>query len=112
MSTIRKISLLYRTQRSEAREKKAAKIHAADLVQYQQMIKLGLIKPPKFVERTARMALPREDLIARLTTRKWARGMSEDLIRLTYASRGHRIGRGKVIEVARLPGKKEPAHVA
>lgn len=113
MSTIRKVSLAFRIARQEAREKRATEIQAADLEAYQRMLKLGLIKPPKFVERTARMELPRQDLIARLLAkRKWVRGMSEDEVRATLRRRGHRVGIGKPIEIARLPGKKAPTHVA
>lgn len=108
MSTIRTLSLLYRTQRAERREALAAQAVAAQQKLFEAMLKSGKIKLPAMVERTGRMVLPRERLV-QLTRAKWARdtGFAVDTMLGATALRayGHRSGYGKQYEVVTIPRK-------
>lgn len=106
MSTIRRVSAVYRAQRQKKREVKAAEARAAQEKLFETMLKAGQIKPPPPMrERNARMVLPRERLVE-LWRGKWTRltGFLADkaLAATALRAHGHRSGWGQPYEVQRL----------
>jgi hypothetical protein len=100
MSTMRKISAEHRAERQAKREKAADAARAAQLAAFQELLKLGLVKPPVMRDHGAMMQASRQYLLERIMKRKKLPTLAAaaDYLR----ARGHRVGT-KLHEVKRMP---------
>lgn len=100
MSGVWKLSAEFRAERQRAREKIADEARAKQLAAFQELIKLGLVKPPVVPDHSATMQMSRQHLLERIMKRKRFPNL---LLTANYLRAcGHRVGK-TTHEVKRMP---------